>query len=50
MINWYDIPGIEYIWTMPRDADNHILFEGVEDDLTGSDFQGRGIVCTAFQE
>lgn len=29
---WYDIPGIEYIVTMPRDSDNHILFEGVEDD------------------
>lgn len=32
MANWYGIPGIELIWTMPRDADNHILFEGVEDD------------------
>ena len=29
---WYDIPGIEFIYTMPRDSDNHILFEGVEDD------------------
>lgn len=29
---WYDIPGIEYIVTVPRDSDNHILFEGVEDD------------------
>lgn len=32
MANWYDIPGIEFVRTMPRDADNHILFEGVEDD------------------
>lgn len=32
MANWYGIPGIEFIWTMPRDSDNHILFEGVEDD------------------
>lgn len=32
MANWYNIPGIELIWTAPRDADNHILFEGIEDD------------------
>ena len=32
MINWYGIAGIEFIITSPRDSDNHILFEGVEDD------------------
>lgn len=32
MANWYGIAGVEFITTSPRDSDNHILFEGVEDD------------------
>ena len=32
MSNWYGIAGIEFIVTVPRDSDNHILFEGMEDD------------------
>ena len=32
MSNWYGIDGVEFVVTVPRDSDNHILFEGVEDD------------------
>ena len=32
MANWYGIAGIEFIVTSPRNSDNRILFEGVEDD------------------
>lgn len=32
MSNWYGIDGIEFIVTSPRDSDNRIRFNGMEDD------------------
>lgn len=32
MADWYGIAGIEFILTCPRDSDNRIRFDGVEDD------------------
>ena len=32
MSKWYGIDGVEFVVTLPRDSDNRILFEGVEDD------------------